>query len=125
MTRRVLITGASRGIGRAIAVDMARHEFSVVVNYHQRRSAAEDTLAEIESSGGKGGLLPFDVSDRDASKKALGEDIAANGSYYGVVCNAGVHEDAPFPSVASHLCSTRHPTDKPCGPLRRFDRLRA
>ena len=100
MTRRVLVTGGSRGIGRAIAVGLARDGFAVVLNYRQRQGAAEETLAEIEEAGAKATLLPFDVSEREASRVALEGDIEANGSYYGVVCNAGIHADGPFPGMS-------------------------
>jgi len=97
--RRVLVTGASRGIGRAIALALARAGFAIAINYRERRDAAEDTLARIQGIGGDATLLAFDVADRAACKQALESDLAAHGSYYGVVCNAGVHADAPFPGL--------------------------
>ncbi|MBW1687205.1 MAG: 3-oxoacyl-ACP reductase FabG [Deltaproteobacteria bacterium] len=99
MKRRVLVTGASRGIGRAIALALARAGFAIAINYRERRDAAEDTLARIQGIGGDATLLAFDVADRAACKQALESDLAAHGSYYGVVCNAGVHADAPFPGL--------------------------
>jgi 3-oxoacyl-[acyl-carrier protein] reductase len=99
VNRRVLVTGASRGIGRAIALTLARAGFAIVVNYRERRDAAEQTRARISDAGGDATLLAFDVADRAACKKALESDLAAHGSYYGVVCNAGVHADAPFPGL--------------------------
>jgi len=97
--RRVLVTGASRGIGRAIALALARAGFAIAINYRERRDAAEETLARIQGIGGDATLLAFDVADRAACKQALESDLAAHGSYYGVVCNAGVHADAPFPGL--------------------------
>ena len=99
MKRRVLVTGASRGIGRAIALTLGRAGFPIVVNYRERRDAAEQTREQILAVGGEATLLAFDVADRAACRKALEADLAANGSYYGVVCNAGVHADAPFPGL--------------------------
>ncbi|MED5261125.1 MAG: 3-oxoacyl-ACP reductase FabG [Myxococcota bacterium] len=99
MRHRVLVTGASRGIGRAIAVSLGISGFSVSLNYRSREADAEATREIIESDGGNATLLPFDVSDREATRKALSQDLSEHGPYYGVVCNAGVHSDAPFPGM--------------------------
>jgi 3-oxoacyl-[acyl-carrier protein] reductase len=96
---RVLITGASRGIGRAIAVELAEAGYAVTLNYRQRRDEAEKTLASITDAGGVASLLAFDVADREVCTRALEEDVAENGAFFGVVSNAGVHEDAPFPGM--------------------------
>jgi 3-oxoacyl-[acyl-carrier protein] reductase len=101
MTRRVLVTGASRGIGRAVALALARQGFAVAINYRERSDAAEQTRKLIEAAGGAARLLPFDVSDRAACARALESDLAANGGYYGVVCNAGIHADAAFPALSA------------------------
>ena len=66
-----LVTGASRGIGRAIAVRLATMGYRVIVNYLSNTSAAEETLAQIRQVGGEGELLPFDVADREAVTSAL------------------------------------------------------
>jgi 3-oxoacyl-[acyl-carrier protein] reductase len=100
VTRRALVTGASRGIGRAIAVRLARDGFEVSVNYRSRADAAEATVEAIRAAGGRAAPLPFDVADREACFAALAADVAAHGSYYAVVCNAGVHADAPFPGLS-------------------------
>jgi 3-oxoacyl-[acyl-carrier protein] reductase len=101
VTRRALVTGASRGIGRAIAVRLARDGFEVAINYRSRADAAEATLAAIRAAGGRAALLPFDVADREACFATLEADVAAHGSFYAVVCNAGVHADAPFPGLSA------------------------
>ena len=100
MTRRVLVTGASRGIGRAIAEKLARNGFSVAVNYLARKDAAQETQTRIREAGGTAELLPFDVADRAACAAVLEADLAAHGPFFGVVCNAGTHADAPFPALA-------------------------
>ncbi len=100
MPGRVLVTGGSRGIGRAIAVRLARAGFAIAINYRERQDAARATRAMIEEDGGSASLLPFDVSDRGACRRALESDLAANGSFFGVVCNAGVHSDGAFPGMA-------------------------
>jgi 3-oxoacyl-[acyl-carrier protein] reductase len=100
MTRRVLVTGASRGIGRAIAERLARSGFSLAINYRERKDAAEETLSRIREAGGTAEPLAFDVADRAVCAAMLEADVAAHGPFYGVVCNAGTHADAPFPALA-------------------------
>jgi 3-oxoacyl-[acyl-carrier protein] reductase len=98
--KRILVTGASRGIGRAIAERLARDGFAVTINYRERRDAAEETLARVREVGGSAELLRFDVADREGSASALESDLAAHGPYFAVVCNAGTHADAPFPALS-------------------------
>jgi 3-oxoacyl-[acyl-carrier protein] reductase len=94
------VTGASKGIGRAIAVRLARDGFTVVVHYGSDRAGAEAALETTHAVGSHGGrLVSFDVSDRDACRAALEADIAAHGAYYGVVLNAGITRDAAFPTM--------------------------
>ncbi|HEX5068429.1 MAG TPA: 3-oxoacyl-ACP reductase FabG [Myxococcota bacterium] len=99
MTRRVLVTGASRGIGRAIALRLAREGFAVTLHYRERKEQAEAVAAEIRAQGGDPVLLAFDVADREACAQALARELEARGAFYGIVCNAGTHADAPFPGM--------------------------
>ena len=99
MKKRILVTGASRGIGRAIALTLSKSNYHVTINYLQNETMAQECLKEIINLGGEGMLLPFDVSDRVATRIALEEVVVRDGSYWGVVCNAGVTSDAPFPSL--------------------------
>jgi len=99
--RSVLVTGASRGIGRAIALELARRGFTVALNYRSNQAAAEATLADVHAAGsGASYLLPFDVADRAAATAALEGDIATHGVYWGVVLNAGITDDAPLPAMS-------------------------
>ena len=100
MTKRVLVTGASRGIGRAIALGLARDGYDVGLNYRSNHAAAQETREIIASSGGAARLLPFDVVDREECRRVLTEDMAAGGAFYGVVCNAGIVADAAFPAMS-------------------------
>jgi 3-oxoacyl-[acyl-carrier protein] reductase len=97
--RRVLVTGAGRGIGRAIALALARDGFDLAVHYHRSAEAAEQVATEVRSLGRRAELLCCDVADRDGTAAAIERDIETHGSHYGVVCNAGVHADAPFPAM--------------------------
>jgi 3-oxoacyl-[acyl-carrier protein] reductase len=97
--KTILVTGASKGIGRSIALWLARDSFSVVVHFANDSKGAAETLAKIESSGGNGRLLQFDISDRDAARTALVKDLEMNGAYWGVVLNAGIARDTAFPAM--------------------------
>ena len=98
--KRVLVTGASRGIGRAIALALARDGYEVTINYQSNHAAAEETRSAIVSAGGTARLLPFDVTDREQCARVLAQDLADHGVYYGVVCNAGIVADAAFPAMS-------------------------
>jgi 3-oxoacyl-[acyl-carrier protein] reductase len=101
MARRLLVTGGSRGIGRAIADRLARDGFEIVLNYRSRKDAAEDVAERIRAAGGVVSLLSFDVADRSEAEARLGEELDRGGPFYGVVSNAGVHRDGPFPSLSA------------------------
>ena len=98
--RSVLVTGASKGIGAAIAVRLARDDFEITVHYRSDDEGARRTADEIERAGGRARVLAFDVADRDAARSALEADIGAHGPYYGVVSNAGIHRDNVFPALS-------------------------
>jgi 3-oxoacyl-[acyl-carrier protein] reductase len=100
VTDTALVTGSSRGIGRAIALRLARDGFDVVVHCRGRRDAADAVRSEITALGRDCRVLQFDVSDRAATAAALLADIAAHGCYYGIVCNAGIARDNSFPAMS-------------------------
>ncbi len=91
--RVAVVTGASRGIGRAIAVALARQGAYVAVNYARNADAAEATLAAMREAGGDGELLPFDVSDPGAVTEAVDGLYARKGAVHIAVANAGVAID--------------------------------
>ena len=98
---RVLVTGASRGIGRAIALALARDGFDPALGYLRSQANAEAACAEIAGLGRSAVALRFDVGDREACASAIAADIAERGPYRGAVHNAGIHADAPFPGMSA------------------------
>ncbi len=95
----ILVTGGSRGIGRAISLRLAQDGYTVIINSRSANAAAEDTCMAIRDAGGDCRLLPFDVADRAAAQAALEADVASYGAPYGVVLNAGIASDAAFPAL--------------------------
>ena len=98
--RRVLITGSSRGIGRAIALRLAHDGFAVTIHCRNGRAEADAVASEVIASNGCATVIQFDVCDRDSCRTILESDIATNGAYYGIVCNAGISRDASFPALS-------------------------
>lgn len=98
--RRVLITGSSRGIGRAIALRLARDGFAVTVHCRSGRAEADAVVAEIVTGGGTAAVLQFDVCSRAAARASLDANVASDGPYYGIVCNAGISRDNAFPALS-------------------------
>lgn len=99
MSRRVLVTGSSRGIGKAIALKLAKDGFTVTVHYRSGQSQAEAVVKEIKDGGGDADLIQFDISDRTQTRDALKSIVEQHGAYYGVVSNAGITRDGAFPAL--------------------------
>ena len=98
--RRVLVTGSSRGIGRAAAERLAADGFALAVHYKESRERAERVCAGIREKGGCAELLQFDVANRSRCREVLEEDIGKHGAFYGAVLNAGITRDTPFAGLS-------------------------
>lgn len=98
--KKVLVTGASGGIGRAIAIDAAKAGYYVICHYCGSREKAEETLNQIKNNGGQGELIQFDVSNREDCKTKLDELTAKHGVLWGVVNNAGITRDNTFAALS-------------------------
>ncbi len=97
--KRVLVTGASKGIGRGVAIRLGQMGFHVTVHYGRDEEGATETLAHITANGGKGNIIGFDVNDRDQVKSVLEQEVESNGPYWGIVSNAGITRDNAFPAI--------------------------
>lgn len=96
----VLVTGASKGIGRAIALRLGAEGFPITAHYGQDRAGAEAVVEQISAAGGRADVLGFDVRDRAATRAALEARVGEAGAYWGVVLCAGVTRDRAFPAIA-------------------------
>jgi len=97
--KRILITGASRGIGKAIALHMANQGFITTVHYHSREDLACEVVEQIQQAGGQADTLQFDVSDGISTQAALEHYVEEKGAFFVVFCNAGITRDAAFPAM--------------------------
>lgn len=100
MSRRVLVTGSSRGIGKSIALQLAQDGFAITVHCRSGLTQARETIDQIIQAGGTANLLQFDIADRTQTQQILEADIEQNGPFYGVVCNAGITRDNAFPALS-------------------------
>src|SRR5574344_3169871 len=99
MNKTVLITGSSRGIGKAIALYLAESGYDIVLHCSKNPQKMKDLEQEIIKNGVKCRSLGFDIKDRESTKAIITDDIKKNGIYYGIVLNAGIASDSPFPAL--------------------------
>lgn len=98
--KKVLITGASGGIGRAIALAAAQAGYEIIAHYNNGKEKAESLKSEIENAGGKCSLLQFNISDRADCTEKLEKWSEENGAFWGIVLNAGICRDNAFPALS-------------------------
>jgi len=99
MKGTVLVTGSSRGIGKAIALRLAKEGYDIVVHCRNNIDQAKVVMQQIEALGRSVRVLTFDIANRQQSQDVLENDVEQFGAYYGVVCNAGVARDNAFPAI--------------------------
>ena len=101
MNKNILVTGSSRGIGKAIAIYLAKQGYDLTIHYRSRRDEADKVAEEISAIGSAVRVLQFDIANRQQCAEVLLNDIEEYGCYYGVVCNAGISADNAFPALTS------------------------
>ncbi|MGO3300252.1 MAG: 3-oxoacyl-ACP reductase FabG [Pseudoalteromonas sp.] len=99
MSKRVLVTGSSKGLGKAVALQLAKDGFDISLHCRSGLEAAQQVQQEIAALGVNVDILQFDVADRASAKAILDEYVENNGAFYGVVCNAGITADTAFPAM--------------------------
>ena len=98
--KKVLVTGASRGIGRAIALAVSEAGYELTAHYHKGKENALSLEKEILQKGGSIELIQFDVSNREECQEKLEKWTEANGAFWGIICNAGISADDAFPGLS-------------------------
>lgn len=99
MSNTVLVTGSSRGIGKAIALRAAQQGHDIVLHCRSGIEAAREVAQRIEEMGRSVRILSFDIANREDCRDILERDVEEYGAYYGVVCNAGIARDNAFPAM--------------------------
>jgi 3-oxoacyl-(acyl-carrier-protein) reductase, putative len=97
--KTVLVTGASGGIGRSIAVEAAKAGYYVICHYNSGAERAQETLRLIEEAGGKGEIVKFDVRNREECRDILNKITEEKGPLWGIVSNAGITRDNVFAAM--------------------------
>ena len=99
MSKNILITGSSRGIGREIALYLAKNGYNITLHCNNNIKKAEEVKKEIEDIGQNAKILKFNLTNRTECNDVLSKDIEQNGIYYGLVLNAGISKDNVFPAM--------------------------
>jgi 3-oxoacyl-[acyl-carrier protein] reductase len=99
MSETVLVTGSSRGIGKAIALSLAKQGYDIVLHCRNQLQQAEAVAETITELGQQARILQFDIAEREQTRQQLEQDVENHGAYYGVVCNAGLTRDNAFPAM--------------------------
>lgn len=99
MKGTVLVTGSSRGIGKGVALRLARDGYDIALHCRSNIAEAEEVAKQVRELGQEARILQFDISDRNQCCEVLEQDVEEFGAYYGVVCNAGVARDNAFPAI--------------------------
>ena len=95
----ILITGSSRGIGKETALYLADQGYNIILHCSKDKERLSQLKDEISQKGVNVRILSFDISNREETNKELLNDIEQNGMYYGIVLNAGIAKDNPFPAM--------------------------
>ena len=102
MQRRILVTGSSRGIGKAIALQLAQAGFDVTIHARSREAEAQQVVEQIQQLGRNSHYVLFDVNARESVKALLEQEVEQHGAFYGVVLNAGLTHDGAFPALTDN-----------------------
>lgn len=97
--RRILVTGSSRGIGKAIALKLASNNFDIALHCRSKLDEAKRVAEQVSQLGRSASILQFDVANREAARASITQDTEENGAYYGAVINAGITRDNAFPAM--------------------------
>nr|WP_320194233.1 3-oxoacyl-ACP reductase FabG [uncultured Desulfobacter sp.] len=95
-TKTAVITGASRGIGRAIAIELAGQGYYTFINYHSDKTGAENTLEQVRAVGSNGEIMQFDVANKEQSKAAIDHIVGRCETLDVLINNAGIVDDGLF-----------------------------
>ncbi len=98
--KKILVTGASGGIGRAIALDCAKAGYYVICHYNRGQEKAESLMEEIKAAGGNGELIQFDITDREDCRTKLDAMTEKHGALWGIINNAGIAKDNTFAGLS-------------------------